>query len=68
MEQENVRKISQSNAITNARYDLSKLEKNALYKIIEKIRHEPCVERLCCPEHILLEFDSIIVAHGFVDS
>ena len=55
MEQENVRKISQSNAITNARYDLSKLEKNALYKIIEKIRHEPYHENMF-NENLVVEF------------
>lgn len=53
MEQE--RKISQSNAITNARYDLSKMEKNALYKIIEKIRHEPYHENLF-NENLVVEF------------
>lgn len=32
--------ISQSNALTNARYDFSKIEKNVIYRIIQRVRHD----------------------------
>lgn len=32
--------ISQANALTESRYDFNRTEKNALYKIIEKVRHD----------------------------
>ena len=34
-------KISQSNALTKSRYDFSRYQKNAFYKIIEKVRTSP---------------------------
>ena len=30
--------LSQANALTESRYDFSKMEKNCIYKIIEKVR------------------------------
>lgn len=32
--------LSQANALTESRYDFSKMEKNCIYKIIEKVRHD----------------------------
>lgn len=32
--------LSQSNALTNSRYDFSKIEKNVIYHIIRKVRHD----------------------------
>lgn len=32
--------LSQSNALTESRYDFTKIEKNCIYKIIEKVRHD----------------------------
>lgn len=32
--------ISQSNALTNARYDFSRIEKNVIYRIIQRVRHD----------------------------
>jgi len=55
MEIDKIRNISQSNAFTNSRHDLARLEKNALYLIIEKIRHEPIRENLF-EENLVVEF------------
>lgn len=40
MEKENDIQLSQSNALTSSRYDFSKIEKNVIYHIIRKVRHD----------------------------
>lgn len=40
MEQEKDIQIAQSNALTSSRYDFSKIEKNVIYHIIRKVRHD----------------------------
>ena len=40
MATENNKLIVQSNALTESRYDFTKIEKNCIYKIIEKVRHD----------------------------
>ena len=40
MEEKKNELISQSNALTSSRYDFSPTEKNVLYHIIQKVRHD----------------------------
>lgn len=40
MEKEKDIQFSQSNALTSSRYDFSKIEKNVIYHIIRKVRHD----------------------------
>lgn len=40
MEEKKDIQLSQSNALTSSRYDFSKLEKNVIYHIIRKVRHD----------------------------
>lgn len=40
MEEKKNELISQSNALTSSRYDFSPTEKNVLYRIIQKVRHD----------------------------
>lgn len=40
MEKEKDIMLSQSNALTSSRYDFSKIEKNVIYHIIRKVRHD----------------------------
>ena len=52
---EKIRSIVQSNDFTNARFDLSSMELNILFKIIEKIRKEPHRENMF-NENLVVEF------------
>lgn len=40
MEEKKDVQLSQSNALTSSRYDFSKIEKNVIYHIIRKVRHD----------------------------